>query len=436
MQNILDPHHYAANATDMARVALAGGTDIDCGGALTAALPDAISSGAVAPGDLAEPLTNLFSVRVRLGEFDPPELQPYRSIGADAVCTAASKALAFEAAAQGIVLLKNAGGGDLPHALPFDRTAVRTLALIGPNAGADRASVMQSNYAGTPCPGTLNGLPTTFAAYANVTYVQGCDIAGSSTSGIAAAVAAAAAADAVVIVAGLDLSQESEGLDRTIVAWPGVQAQLIAAVAAAAKGPVVLVIMSGGSIDLTEQLADTHISILWAGYPGEAGGEAIAAAVFGDVVPAGRLAQTIYGAGFPASVSLFDMGMRPGPSAFPPGTNPGRTYRFYTGTPVLPFGFGLRWVTDRAPSLRQCFLCVRVPAEGGGVGGCCQRVDCAKPYIANAPSVAVTRLSRTRLSARRRCRWPRRATTSRRTRTTARRTPRCPPRSRRRSGSM
>jgi len=42
---------------------------------------------------------------------------------------------------------------------------------------------------------------------------------------------------------------------------------------------------------------------------------------------------------------MFDFGMRPGPSAWPPGTNPGRTYRFYTGTPVLPFGYGLSYTT-------------------------------------------------------------------------------------------
>ena len=42
---------------------------------------------------------------------------------------------------------------------------------------------------------------------------------------------------------------------------------------------------------------------------------------------------------------MFDFGMRPGPSAWPPGTNPGRTYRFYTGTPVLPFGFGLSYTS-------------------------------------------------------------------------------------------
>jgi hypothetical protein len=57
------------------------------------------------------------------------------------------------------------------------------------------------------------------------------------------------------------------------------------------------------------------------------------------------MSQMTYPADFVNQVSMFDMGMRPGVSAWPPGTNPGRTYRFYTGTPVLPFGFGLSYTT-------------------------------------------------------------------------------------------
>lgn len=67
--------------------------------------------------------------------------------------------------------------------------------------------------------------------------------------------------------------------------------------------------------------------------------------LFGKAVPAGRLNQMVYPAAYVNQSSLFDMGLRPGASVWPPFTNPGRTHRFYTGKPVLPFGFGLSYTT-------------------------------------------------------------------------------------------
>ena len=107
----------------------------------------------------------------------------------------------------------------------------------------------QSNYAGIPCPGTLTPLAAILTAYAPVaTFTQGCGVTDPSTDGFNASIAAAAAADLTVLVMGLDLTVEAEGMDRTDIGWPGVQADLIAAVAAASAGPVVLVIMAGGSV--------------------------------------------------------------------------------------------------------------------------------------------------------------------------------------------
>jgi beta-D-xylosidase 4 len=57
------------------------------------------------------------------------------------------------------------------------------------------------------------------------------------------------------------------------------------------------------------------------------------------------MVQTMYPADFVNAVSAFDMGMRPGPSSWPPFSTPGRTHRFYTGKPVVPFGFGLSYST-------------------------------------------------------------------------------------------
>ena len=114
---------------------------------------------------------------------------------------------------------------------------------------------------------------------------------------------------------------------------------------------MVALVFSGGAMDITPLLQNPGIvGILLCGQPSV---QVVGAgdALFGRtldgraVAPAGRMSQMTYPADFVDQVSMFDFGMRPGPSAWPPGTNPGRTYRFYTGTPVLPFGFGLSHTT-------------------------------------------------------------------------------------------
>lgn len=100
------------------------------------------------------------------------------------------------------------------------------------------------------------------------------------------AMQAAKNADATVIVAGIDLSIEAESRDRLDLRVPGFQAQLITQVAQVAKGPVILVIMSGGGVDISfARDSDNVKGIVWAGYPGEEGGQAIADVIFGKYNP-------------------------------------------------------------------------------------------------------------------------------------------------------
>jgi len=111
-------------------------------------------------------------------------------------------------------------------------------------------------------------------------------------------------------------------------------------VASGSKGPVILVVMSGSSLDLTSAANSADVdAIIWVGYPGQAGGQALAQTLFGDNNPSGRLPFTLHAASFVNEVSMLDMHMRPGTN------NPGRTYRFYTGKPVYEFGFGLSYTT-------------------------------------------------------------------------------------------
>jgi len=171
------------------------------------------------------------------------------------------------------------------------------------------------------------------------------------TRSAAAAAAAAANAPLVVLAVGSDLSLEREGHDRLVINISDAQLALVAAVTAAAKGPVVALVFSGGAMDISPLLANDKIAAVLVCLQPSVQVVGAGDVLFGKtldgrpVAPAGRMSQMTYPAHYVDDVSMFDFGMRPGPSAWPPGTNPGRTYRFYTGTPVLPFGFGLSYTT-------------------------------------------------------------------------------------------
>ncbi|KAF2291522.1 hypothetical protein GH714_025105 [Hevea brasiliensis] len=147
---------------------------------------------------------------------------------------------------------------------------------------------------------------------------------------------------------GLDQTQEREELDRVDLVLPGKQQDLIINVAKSAKNPIILVLLSGGPVDVSFAKNDKNIgSILWAGYPGEAGGIALAEIIFGDHNPGGRLPMTWYPQEF-VKVPMTDMRMRPDYSS----GYPGRTYRFYKGQNVFEFVH----VIDNSDSVRSTLV--------------------------------------------------------------------------------
>jgi len=137
---------------------------------------------------------------------------------------------------------------------------------------------------------------------------------------------------------------EVEGKDRTDLHFFGVQEDLIKAVVGAVGGtkPIVLVVIGGGQIDVSWEKNEKGVSgIIWAGYPNQEGGTAIADVIFGGISPAGRLSYTMYPQSYIERVPYWDMNMRPNKN----GSYPGRTYRFYKGPTVYPFGYGLSYTT-------------------------------------------------------------------------------------------
>ncbi|KAJ7012127.1 beta-xylosidase/alpha-L-arabinofuranosidase 2-like [Populus alba x Populus x berolinensis] len=270
--------HYTKTPEEAAAKAILAGLDLNCGSFLGQHTEAAVKAGLVNESAIDRAVSNNFATLMRLGFFDgDPSKQLYGKLGPKDVCTAENQELAREAARQGIVLLKNTAGS-----LPLSPTAIKNLAVIGPNANVTKTMI--GNYEGTPCKYTtpLQGL----AASVATTYLPGCSNVACSTAQVDDAKKIAAAADATVLVMGADQSIEAESRDRVDILLPGQQQLLITAVANASTGPVILVIMSGGGMDVSfAKTNDKITSILWVGYPGEAGGAAIADIIFGSYNP-------------------------------------------------------------------------------------------------------------------------------------------------------
>ncbi|XP_030960419.1 beta-xylosidase/alpha-L-arabinofuranosidase 1-like [Quercus lobata] len=315
---------------------LKAGLDLDCGAYYPKYLGNAVNQGKVRESNIDEALQNLYIVLLRAGYFDG--LPAYKALGKNDICTNRSIELATQVAREGITLLKNDG-----PTLPLNTATFKTLAVVGPHANSTVAMI--GNYAfdprnpGSPCRYTspIDG----FSTYGKVNYAAGCgDVKCKDASLIPPAVEAAKTADATIIVTGLDLSIEAEGLDRLDLLLPGKQTDLINQVAAAAKGPVILVLMTAGGVDISFAKTNPKIkAILWVGYPGAEGGRAIADVVFGQYNPAGRLPITWYQADYINKLPLTSMQFRPDDSQ----GYPGRTYKFFNGPTVFPFGFGLSY---------------------------------------------------------------------------------------------
>lgn len=169
----------------------------------------------------------------------------------------------------------------------------------------------------------------------------------------AEAVAAATSADAVVLALGLssrlegeEMSVKIEGFnrgDRTSLDLPSIQETLLEDVVRAAVGkPVILVLLSGSALSVN--WANDHVpAILEAWYPGQAGGTAVADVLFGNVSPSGRLPITFY-----RSVDQLP--------PFNDYSMKGRTYRYFNGDPLFPFGYGVSYS-------RFAYSALKVPAK-------------------------------------------------------------------------
>ena len=326
--NVFNPHLYANNVSAAAADSMLAGTDIDCGETYPFYLNESIASGELSRSDIERSVTRLYSNLVRAGYFDGPS-SLYRNLGWSDVQSTDSWNISYEAAVEGVVLLKNDG------ILPLSK-AVRSIALIGPWANA--TTQLQGNYFGKP-PYLISPLAAAKSAGFQVNFALGTGISSSSTEGFSDALSAAKKSDAIIYAGGIDNTVEAEGMDRQTLTWPGNQLDLVQQLSQVGK-PMVVLQMGGGQVDSSSIKANSKIgSLVWGGYPGQSGGAALFDILTGKRAPAGRLVTTQYPAEYATEFSALDMGLRPS------GSNPGQTYSWYTGTPVYQFGDGIFYTT-------------------------------------------------------------------------------------------
>jgi len=351
--DVFNHHHYTATPEETVREVLHAGTDVDCGGFVQSHAQSALDKGVIKEVDIDERLRYLFKVRMRLSHFDP--VGPLDRIKTDVLCSDYALALARDGTAQGTTLLKNA-----KSLLPLDASSIPSVAVIGPNSNLSEAIAGYYGPGPHSCGKKFWNMVDAVAQYVpNTTTAKGVpNVLSDDTSLIPAAVAMAKTVDTVVMAVGTDLSAAREGSDAKRITFSKGQVELINQVADAAKRPIVVVILTAVPLDISVFLNNRKIgAILHVGQPSVTT-LGVGDVIFGQKVPAGRTIQTILPGSYADEISIFDMGMRPGPSPFPRpdcnetnaslcphATNPGRTHRFYTGKTIIPFGFGLSYTT-------------------------------------------------------------------------------------------
>ena len=358
-------HHITATAPESAALALKMGCDVNCGNTYLHLL-QALEAGLITEDDITAAAERLFTTRFLLGEFD--ENCAYNAIPYETVECSEHLALSEEAARRSVVLLKNDG------LLPLNLEKIRTIGVIGPNAN-DRMALI-GNYHGTASRyiTVLEGIQDYVGDRARVLYAEGCHLYRDRVEGLgqpgdrlAEAQTVAEHSDVVVLVVGLNENLEGEEMhesnaggsgDKADLLLPAPQRKLLEVVAGTGK-PVVLVNMTGSAMDL--RFADAHFSAVVQGwYPGARGGKAIAELLFGKYSPSGKLPVTFYN-------SADDL------PAFTDYAMENRTYRYFKGDVLYPFGFGLTYgktaVTAAAAEKAEGGWRVTASLEHSGAAG-------------------------------------------------------------------
>ena len=294
-------------------------------------LAKALKDGLLTEADMDASLTNMLRVHLRLGELDPPGVDPYAKIGRESNGNlppwdrAESRELVREATDESVVLLKNEN-----HTLPLDRTKLKTIAVIGPWTN----EVQLDWYSGTP-PYSVSIVQGIMEA------APGASVLFSDGSNVAEAQSLARKADVAIVVVGNHPtcnagwgqcavpSNGKEDIDRKTIV---LEQEELAKQVFAANPHTIEVLRSSFpyAIVWSQQMLP---AILHMTHNSEEEGHGLADVLFGEYSPAGRLNQT-WPTGDAQLLPMMDYNIRHG-----------RTYMYSKEKPLYPFGYGLSYTT-------------------------------------------------------------------------------------------
>ncbi|MBR5650450.1 glycoside hydrolase family 3 protein [Pseudobutyrivibrio sp.] len=329
-------HKVTGCEVESAALAVNNGCDLNCG-CTYEKLIYAYKAGLVKEETIDEAVTRLMEIRLRLGTI-PERKSKYDDIPYELVECKEHIDLALDAAKNSFVLLKNDG------ILPLNKKDYKTISVIGPNSDSRRALI--GNYEGLSSEyiTVLEGIRQVVGDDIRLFHAEGTHlwkdrihVISEPKDGFAEAKIVAEHSDLVVMCLGLDASIEGEegdegnqfgSGDKPGLKLTGCQQELLEEIAKIGK-PVVLLVLSGSALDLSWAQESNNVNaIMQCWYPGARGGRAVADVLFGKASPGGKMPLTFYA----SDQDLPD---------FSDYSMDNRTYRYFKGTPLYPFGYGL-----------------------------------------------------------------------------------------------
>ncbi len=353
INELMTRHHVAASQAAAAKRALEAGVDLElphtqCNNTLVQQIKD----GLVSEATLDKAVARILKIKFLLGLFEDPYVNPDEAEKVSE--TKESSALALRAAHEAITLLKNEN-----NLLPLDRNKIRSIAVIGPNAG----HVELGEYSGGPTRkiSILQGIKDKVGDRIKVNYAEGCKITTSEQPSwfkddvrlsnpadddkrIADAVKAARASDVAVVVVGDNVETTREGWaenhlgDRDSLDLLGRQNDLVKAIVETGK-PTIVVLIGGRALSIN-YIAENVPAIFEGWYLGQETGVAVADVLFGDYNPSGKLPITI-----PRNAGQV-------PNYYYHKPTARRGYLFSNKDPLFAFGHGLSYTNFKYANLR------------------------------------------------------------------------------------